>query len=108
MARSSKAGHRSKLESLRFGISRGASTHRSTFVDCVALSNNRCAGVEHALLEQLAFFFRTQALFSKTQTLRSTLCHHVNTLTNHRQLHVNAGTVPETENEGTQGRPMAG
>ena len=26
------------------------------------------AGVDHALLEQLTFFFRTQALFSKTQT----------------------------------------
>ena len=61
------------------------------------------AGVEHALLEKLTFFFRTQALFSKTQTHRSPIRHRIKAQTKRRQSH-----IKRWQKLKTQGRHVAG
>ena len=91
-------------------------------VDYAALSNNRCfrstgnvwtpaysclryrrqnAGVEHALFEQLTLFPNASIVFEDVDTHRSDFRRRVNAQTKRRQSHVNAGTVPESENAGT-------
>ena len=66
------------------------------------------ARVEHALLEQLMLFSNACIVLEDADTHRSTLHHRVNTHTKRGQSHVNAGTVPESTNARTQGRPVAG
>ena len=59
------------------------------------------AGVEHALLEKLTLFPNASIVLENVDTHRSTLGRGVNAQTKRRQSHVNAGTVPESENART-------
>ena len=91
-------------------------------MDYAALSNNRCVSdqlgtfgrrrihahvtgdktqrVEHALLEQLTLFPNASIVLEDLDTHRSNFRRRVNVQTKRRQSHVNAGTVPESENAG--------
>ena len=66
------------------------------------------ARVERALLEQLTLFSNASIVLEDVDTHRSNFRRRVNTQTKRRQLHVNAGRVPESENAWTQGRRVAG
>ena len=92
-------------------------------MDYAALSNNRCvsdqlgtfwtpvysrpcyrrqnAGVEQALLEKLTLFPNASIVLEDVDTHRSNFRRRVNAQTKRRQSHVNAGTVPESENART-------
>ena len=59
------------------------------------------ARVEHSLLEKLTLFPNASIVLEDVDTHRSTLGRRVNAQTKRRQSHVNAGTVPESENART-------
>ena len=59
------------------------------------------ARVEHSLLEKLTLFPNASIVLENVDTHRSTLGRGVNAQTKRRQSHVNAGTVPESENART-------
>ena len=94
-------------------------------MDYAALSNSRCVsdqlgvlgswmpayshpcyrrqnvGVEHALLEELMLFLNVSSVLENVDTHRSNFRRRVKAQTKRRQSHVNAGTLPESENAGT-------
>ena len=100
-----------------------ASTHRSTFCGlrsafeqspCFRSTGNvwtpayscpryrrQNARVEHALLEKLTLFLNASIVLEDASTHRSNFRRRVNAQTKRRQSHVNAGTVPESENAQT-------
>ena len=59
------------------------------------------AGVEHALLEQLTLFSNASIVLEDVDIHRSNSRRRVKTQTKRRQSHINAGTLPESENTGT-------
>ena len=68
------------------------------------------AGVEYALLEQLTLFPNASIVLEDVDTHRSNFRRRVKAQTKRRQSHVNAGTVPESENMAglLHGREYAG
>ena len=87
-------------------------------MDYAALSNNRRvfdqlgtfarpryrrqnARVEHSLLEKLTLCPNASIVLEDVDTHRSNFRRRVNAQTKRRQSHVNAGTVPESENART-------
>ena len=70
----------------------------SVFTSMLPATNAR---VEQALLEKLTLFPNASIVLEDVDTHRSTLGRGVNAQTKRRQSHVNAGTVPESENART-------
>ena len=131
--RTPKAGHMSNLASLRFRVNVATERRKHTQVDFLWIARRfrtiavfpinwerldagvfaptyrrQNVGVEHSLLEQLMLFPNASIVLEDVDTHRSNFCRRVNAQTKRRQSHVNAGTVPESENAGTYGRPVAG
>ena len=59
------------------------------------------ARVEHSLLDKLTLFSNASIVLEDVDTHRSNFRRRVNAQTKRRQSHVNAGTVPESENART-------
>ena len=75
----------------------------NTLADIVGIGNWRLnAGVEHALLEKLTFLSKASIALEDVVTHRSCFRRRAKAQINLRQSHVNAGTVPESKNTGTQ------
>ena len=94
----------------QFGQSLRFRSHRSAWTLAYSIHGSRRlnAGLEHEILGQLTFFSNVSIVLEDVDTHMLTLRRRVETQTKRRQSHVNADTVPETKNAGTQGRPVAG
>ena len=79
-------------------LRRNARTQAST---CGRLYRRQNARVDHSLLEKLTLFPNASIVLEDADTHRSNFRRRVNAQTKRRQSHVNAGTVPESENART-------